>query len=645
MSDRSRHVRLTLAQSTIGANAKSDGVRHSGNHLGGHCLESGQVVRNRVDRTKPCPLCRTTSDTLLHTVQPQFQPATTTASRVKCLFLHIDKHHGRARADAFLVSAKLDRGYLDDETRPIPVEAWFRALLSFTSHWGRAELEKVASSHVHADNLGVWARVLRGADNPMGAFRQLGQLGGEEVLTERWDTLELGQRHWVGHVLVRADQAEERDGLCSLARASELSSIPMLFGLPRARVRSETLSSSRPDTLEQRYHVTWGSSATYMHCLLAGLGLVIGCSVGLLQQAAWLTVAFEASLGSFVGFVLGVLHGQWRARTLTNAAQVVRLRALERSVGLRETREQRQSGLLEGGVVAGQYRLGNKLGVGASGAIWEATRLSDGRVVAIKLLRAAVAHDSVAADRLRREAAALGLAWHPNVVEVYDDGHLPDGTSYLVMERLYGESLSERLRRVGTIEPGQLLPLALQVCDALGAVHAAGIVHRDLKPSNIFLARISSSEASGAPVAAGIERAKLLDFGIARVEWAETRLTNAGAPLGTPGYMSPEQEQGLEIDARSDLFALGSILFECLTGSPPPMTSAEFRSEPRGQLVDSAVQLAFREIPERWRAVVERATDPLPRHRYPDARTMKDALQDLAESSGDQTDTADVPGS
>ena len=584
------------------------------------------------------------SDRLKFTVQPQFQPATTTASRVKCLFLHIDRHHGRARADAFLVAAKLDRGYLDDETRPIPVEAWFRALLSFTSHWGRAELEKVVTSHVHADNLGVWARVLRGADSPMGAFRQLGQLGGEEVLTERWETLELGPRHWVGHVLVRADQAEESDGLCSLARASELSSIPLLFGLPKAKIDSSTLASSRPDTLEQRYRVTWGSSATYLHCLLAAVGLIAGCTAGILQGAQWLTVAFEASVGAFVGFVVGVLHGQWRARNLTNSAQVVRLRALERSVALRESRERRESGLLEGGVVAGQYRLGSKLGVGASGAIWEATRLSDGRVVAIKLLRAAVAHDTVAADRLRREAAALGLAWHPNVVEVYDDGHLPDGTSYLVMERLFGESLSERLRRVGTIEPTLLLSLALQVCDALGAVHAAGIVHRDLKPSNLFLARVSPIDGVAPSTPPSAERVKLLDFGIARVEWAETRLTNAGAPLGTPGYMSPEQEQGLEIDARSDLFAFGSILFECLTGRAPPMTSAEFRSEPRGQLVDSTVQLAFRELPERWRAVVERATDPLPRHRYPDARAMKDALLELHATSTELASGADRPG-
>jgi serine/threonine-protein kinase len=544
--------------------------------------------------------------------------------------LHIDGHYGRAQADAFLAAAKLDREYLNDETRPIPVEAWLRALLTFTSRWGRGELEKVVESHVHVENLGVWARVLRGSDNPTTAFRQLSQLGGEDVLTERWETLELRPRRWVGHVFVRADQAEERDGLCLLARAAELASIPMLFGMRKAKVHSETFRSSRPDTLEQRYTVTWGSSGIGAQYVLPVIAAVLGFTGAYVESLANLLVALFTSVGALVGLIAGIVLSQWRTRVLANAAQIVRLRALERSVALRETRERRDSLLIEGGVVAGQYRLGSKLGVGASGAVWEATRLSDGRVVAIKLLRAAVAHDTVAADRLRREAAALGLAWHPNVVEVYDDGHLPDGTSYLVMERLYGESLADRLRRVGQLAPEQLLPIALQVCDALGAVHAAGIVHRDLKPSNIFITRAPNNETSTINVSPFVERTKLLDFGIARVEWAETRLTNAGAPLGTPGYMSPEQEQGLEIDARSDLFSLGSILFECLTGKAPPMTSAEFRSEPRGPIPDSVIQLAFRDMPEKWRLVIERATDPLPRHRYPDARSLRDALVELA---------------
>src|SRR5690606_31770268 len=126
---------------------------------------------------------------------------------------------------------------------------------------------------------------------------------------------------------------------------------------------------------------------------------------------------------------------------------------------------------------------------------------------------------------------ALGLSWHPNVVEVIDHGHLPDGTSYLVMELLRGEPLASRLKARGRLAPEELLPIAIHIAEALVAIHAAGVVHRDLKPANIYL--VVDDEG---------ERAKILDFGIARVEWEEMRITNMGARLGTPGYMSPEQE-------------------------------------------------------------------------------------------------------
>ena len=241
------------------------------------------------------------------------------------------------------------------------------------------------------------------------------------------------------------------------------------------------------------------------------------------------------------------------------------------------------------------------------------------------MLRAAVAHDGIAADRLRREAAALGLAWHPNVVEVFEDGHLPDGTSYLVMERLMGESLAMRLRRLGALSPEELLPIALQVCDALGAVHAAGIVHRDLKPSNIFL---EEQPGKAQP------HVKVLDFGIARVEWAETRLTNANAPLGTPGYMSPEQEQGQEIDHRSDVFAIGGVLYECLTGMAPPLRASDLWERSGDEVKSeshSGVQRALRAIPADWRHVIETATAPTARERFTDVRALRDALLELGK--------------
>jgi serine/threonine-protein kinase len=530
---------------------------------------------------------------------------------------------------------KLDREYLKDETRALSVQVWHHALQKFASRWGRAEITRIVPALVHAENLGAWARLLRGADNPVMAYNRLETYAGDDSLAERWFTLSQGSGSWTGQVMVPAEVAEERDGLCALARASELASLPLLFGLPKAQVRFTIRPSTRTNLLEQHFRVTWGRSTRRICAAAALIGAVVAGFWGFLQHAprlhVWLTYA---PLGAAIGLLTSIAWATAAKYRAKSVAQLVRLRALERSVSLREIRERHDSGFHEGVVVAGQYQLTEKLGVGASGTIWEATRLADGFPVAIKLLRAAIAHDTVAADRLRREAAALGLAWHPNVVEVYDDGHLLDGTSFLVMERLYGESLAARLKRCGTLPHALLLPIALQVCDALEAVHAAGIVHRDLKPSNIFLAIIREPGDSTGEILPNSpqvrdERVKLLDFGIARVEWAETRLTNAGAPLGTPGYMSPEQEQGLEIDARSDLFALGGILFECLTGRAPPMTSAEFRSEPKGLDVDSAVQIAFKAIPDGWRQVVEKATDPLPRNRYPDSRAMREALVGL----------------
>ena len=579
-------------------------------------------------------------------MQTGLQKGSTNTFRIKALLLHIEQRYGRAQGDAFLLSMKLDREYLKDETRALSVQVWHLALQKFTSRWGRSEISRIIPALVHPENLGAWARLLRGADNPLMAFKRLETYAGDDSLAERWFTLEQGPSSWTGQVLVPADIAEERDGLCALARASELASVPLLFGLRKAQVRFTIQPSARTNLLEQHYRVSW-RRLPVRECALAGLACaILAAGYGLLRHApaahVWLTFApLGAALG-LLGSIAWATFAGYRAKSI---AQLIRLRALERSVSLREIRERHDSGFHEGVVVAGQYQLTEKLGVGASGTIWEATRLADGFPVAIKLLRAAIAHDTVAADRLRREAAALGLAWHPNVVEVYDDGHLLDGTSFLVMERLYGESLAARLKRLGTLSPTHMLPIALQVCDALEAVHAAGIVHRDLKPSNIFLSIIrepgdSTGEILPNSLQVEDERVKLLDFGIARVEWAETRLTNAGAPLGTPGYMSPEQEQGLEIDARSDLFALGSILFECLTGRPPPLTSAEFRSEPKGLDADSAVQIAFKAIPDGWRQIVEKATDPLPRNRYPDSRAMREALGGLGVERDQKSDLA-----
>jgi eukaryotic-like serine/threonine-protein kinase len=551
-------------------------------------------------------------------VHRRFGGGQTTASRIKSLLSYVQAEHGRAQADAFLASTKLDRDYLEDETRLVPVELWHSALVAFASRYGRDAVVRTAPHIVGAENLGAWAHVLRGTADPVGAFRQLELLGGEQGRTERWRTLGAGRNWWRGSIRVRRDSPEESDGLCSLARQAELSSVPLLFGLP-AGVVSASASPEGPSSESEEFQVTWRVPGVWP----VGLGLGVGGGLGVITASAssLLELPFGAGAGLAIGLGLGLLGmHEWRRR-IQARAHLVRIHALERSQTLRETRDRGTAGFQQGVVVAGQYRLTEKLGVGANGTIWEAERLSDGGLVAVKLLRAAVAHDTVAADRLRREAAALGLAWHPNVVEVFEDGYLPDGTCYLVMERLHGESLAKRLHRVGPLPPSTLLPMALQMCDALGAVHAAGIVHRDIKPSNIFLEQLRGERGEET------DHVKLLDFGVARVEWAETRLTNANSPLGTRGYMSPEQEQGLEIDHRSDIFALGSVLYECLTGEPPPLSPASLWSGERSS--DSGVHRSSVDIPDGWRALIQRAMATLPQQRFADSRALREALVQL----------------
>jgi len=554
-------------------------------------------------------------------VHRRFGGGQTTASRIKSLLGFVQAEHGRAEADAFLLSTKLDRDYLEDETRLVPVELWHSALVAFASRFGCDSVLKTAPHIVGAENLGAWAHVLRGTADPGGAYKQLELLGGEQGRTERWRTLASGPAWWRGSIRVRRDSAEESDGLCSLARQAELASVPLLFGLPAAQVTA-LANQDGPQSESEEFSVTWRVPGWWP----VGVGLGFGGGLGVTAAgASGLELTSAASAGLAIGLGLGLLAThEWRRR-IQARAHLVRIYALERSQTLREARDRGTAGFQQGVVVAGQYRLTEKLGVGANGTIWEAERLSDGSLVAVKLLRAAVAHDTVAADRLRREAAALGLAWHPNVVEVFEDGYLPDGTCYLVMERLHGESLAKRLHRAGPLPPSTLLPLALQMCDALGAVHAAGIVHRDLKPSNIFLEQLQSERGTAQ------DHLKLLDFGVARVEWAETRLTNANSPLGTRGYMSPEQEQGLEIDHRSDLFALGSVLYECLTGELPPLSAASLWSGERG--ADSGVHRASIDIAPAWRVLIQRAMAPLPQQRFADSRAMREALVLLGRDS------------
>jgi serine/threonine protein kinase len=200
------------------------------------------------------------------------------------------------------------------------------------------------------------------------------------------------------------------------------------------------------------------------------------------------------------------------------------------------------------------------LGEGGMGTVYEAEHLVIGRLVALKVLHPGFTSESEAVRRFRHEARAAGSIGHPNICEIYDVGELEDGGPYLVMERLHGETLADRIERDIALPLADVVDVALQVLSALAAAHEKGIVHRDVKPDNIFLAQ----RVGFAPLV------KLLDFGISKnAALDDLRLTRTGAVMGTPYYMAPEQARGEFIDARIDLYAVGAVLYESLTGRRP----------------------------------------------------------------------------
>jgi serine/threonine protein kinase len=294
--------------------------------------------------------------------------------------------------------------------------------------------------------------------------------------------------------------------------------------------------------------------------------------------------------------------------------------------------------ITNGAVIDGRYRVTSTLGEGTFGTVYEAEHLQLNRHVAIKLLRHC---DPAKLERFRREAEAISRISQENVVAIHDYGELDDGRPYIVLDLIRGEDLSEILKSHGRLPARQVVDIGLGVLRALEAAHQQGIVHRDLKPSNVIIGHTSESGN-------GI---KVVDFGLAKPLNEEgVSLTQTGDTIGTPQYMSPEQCRGLNLDGRSDIYSLGLIMFEALTGKP-------FVAEPT--LFDCMTkhvegqEVVFEDdgwVPNDLAAVVRKALAKDREERYQDAVTMMRALKAvrlsvkrplirLRESKGDTLST------
>ncbi len=279
------------------------------------------------------------------------------------------------------------------------------------------------------------------------------------------------------------------------------------------------------------------------------------------------------------------------------------------------------------------YQIIRVVGEGGMGRVYEARHLRlKERRFAVKVLHNDLAKNVEIVTRFMREAESASSLSHPNVVDVFDVHHLPDGTPYLVGEFLDGEELADFVIRRGPLEPRMAAAVGRQVCRALAAAHARGIVHRDMKPENVFVLRSSIDALAAGEVHA--VTVKVLDFGISSSGDSErSHLTRTGVIMGTPSYMSPEQARGKPVDLRADVYSTGAALYYALTGKRPfdaddPTSTISMvltQDPPRPRSIDAR-------IPEAIELIVQRAMAKEPRDRYQTMAELEKALATFEES-------------
>ncbi|APS00120.1 serine/threonine protein kinase [Pajaroellobacter abortibovis] len=555
----------------------------------------------------------------------------TRAVAFKALFRYLEMEKGAEVAERWLKGIRMIRNDFTNENYFIPLPLLHEALVLFVQLTSRHAIARVWKYLIDADTLGAWTQLLRRSHLPEEAFSQLDLFESEHGRTVHWETVEVESNRWKGRMHILHDLSLEQDQLLTFYRLAFLSAVPALFGYGRAVFVSckPVIPLQEREHVYHEFDVRWTLPYSLPASKLgAGIGVTMACIPATLSFPSPLGIVYIGA-GLVLGGLSGLLWKYYRVQQTQHRAQSIRIRAFERSMMLCENRALGVPAELGETSFIGHYFLQNRIAVGASGVIYKAVRMTDYLTVAIKLLRTASSHDVITVNRLRREAEILVLCKHPHIVEILDHGLLPEGVSFLVMELLTGKSLRERLSIKGCLSSEETIAIARQACDALTAIHEVGVIHRDLKPSNLFLKETHNDQTIDL---------KVIDFGIARREGEEEQITNIDTPIGTIGYMAPEQAIGSRVDLRADLFSLGVVLYECLTGRVPSLHSffGSFNDEKQastfwqgrhGKAILSAV-------PPAWRCLLAQAMSFSPVDRLQDARSFIAALPTSLEEDG-----------
>ena len=279
------------------------------------------------------------------------------------------------------------------------------------------------------------------------------------------------------------------------------------------------------------------------------------------------------------------------------------------------------------GTLSGRYETDERLGTGGMSNVYKATDRILERTVAVKILAEHLSDDERFVERFRREALAVAKLIHPNIVQVYDTGK-DEGRHYIVMEYVEGRSGAQILQRQGPVEPEMAAEIGIQSCAGLDYAHRRGIIHRDVKPGNLMVV--------GGPVGGGEMIVKLTDFGIARAI-EQTRITQVGSVVGTAAYLAPEQVRGEEATPATDVYALGVVLYQFLTGRLPYEGSSLAELAVRQQNETPLPPDTYNsEVPETLGAAVLRALEGDPGRRYASADELAAGLR-LGLEGGDVT--------